>query len=125
MPERVYECDRNDHEKLKKLLEYDPYLDKSISSEQLEVIRNDKYANIIFARQSYVIKDGSSLGMDAKKYYLYLKAGDEFFKDAEEKLKKEIASIKRSDADTEKKIIAIINEEENKGNYGIGLILGG
>ncbi len=125
MPERVYECDRNDHEKLKKLLEYDPYLDKSISSEQLEVIRNDKYANIIFARQSYVIKDGSSLGMDAKKYYLYLKAGDEFFKDAEEKLKKEIASIKRSDADTEKKIITIINEEENKGNYGIGLILGG
>ena len=125
MSERVYECDRNDYERLKKLLEYDPYLDKSISSEQLEVIRNDKYANIIFARQSYVIKDGSSLGMDAKKYYLYLKAGDEFFKDAEEKLKKEIASIKRSDADTEKKIITIINEEENKGNYGIGLILGG
>ncbi len=125
MSERVYECDRNDYERLKKLLEYDPYLDKSISSEQLETIRNDKYANIIFARQSYVLKDGSSLGMDAKKYYLYLKAGDEFFKDAEEKLKKEIASIKRSDSETEKKIIAIINEEENKGNYGIGLILGG
>jgi hypothetical protein len=125
MAERVYECDKGDHEKLKRLMEYDPYLDKSLTSEQIEQVRNDRYANIIFARQSYVLKDGSSLGMDAKKYYLYLKAGEEFFKDAEEKLKKEITGIKRLDEESEKKVISIINEEESKGNYGIGMILGG
>lgn len=125
MAERVYECDRVDHEKLKRLIEYDPYLDKSLTSEQIEKIRNDRYANIIFARQSYVLKDGSSLGMDPGKYYLYLKAGDEFFKDSEEKLKKEIPSIKRLDPESEKKVVDIINEEESKGNYGIGMIMGG
>lgn len=125
MAERVYECDKSDQSKLKKLLEYDPYLDTSINSEQLESIRNDRYANIIFARQSYVLKDGSSIGMDTGKYYLYLKAGDEFFKGAEEKLAKEIASIKRADPETERKIIELIKEDETKGNYGIGMILGG
>ncbi|MEM3227454.1 MAG: hypothetical protein QXR58_00355 [Candidatus Micrarchaeaceae archaeon] len=122
---RVYVCDKADYEKLKNLLEYDPYLDTSLGAEQLAKLRGDRYANIIFARQSYTIKDGALIGMDAGKYYLYLKAPEEFFQGAEEKLSKEIQSCKRADAETERKIISIVEEDESKGNYGVGLVLGG
>jgi hypothetical protein len=125
MSARVYICDKPDYEKLKKLMEYDPYVDTSLSSEQIKNLSGDKYANIIFARQSYVIKDGALMGMDAGKYYLYLKATEDFFHDAEPKLFKEVPSCRRADAETEKKVIAIVEEDESKGNYGIGLILGG
>ncbi len=57
---------------MKKLLEYDPYLDKSLSPEQLSKLKDDSYANIIFARQDYWIKDGISLGLDREKNYLIL-----------------------------------------------------
>ncbi len=125
MSARVYVCDKPDYEKLKKLLEYDPYADSSLSSEQLKAISSDKYANIIFARQSYIIKSGASISLDPEKYYLYLKASDDFFTGAEEKLYKEVPSCKRADAETEKKVINIVDEDESKGNFGIGLILGG
>ncbi|MGC8478369.1 MAG: hypothetical protein ACP5NE_00350 [Candidatus Micrarchaeia archaeon] len=125
MSARVYVCDKSDYEKLKELLEYDPYADSSLSSEQLKQISEDKYANIIFARQSYTIKSGSAIGLDPEKYYLYLKASDDFFNGAEEKLHKEVPSSKRADPETEKKVIEIIEEDESKGNFGIGLILGG
>ncbi len=121
---RVYSLDSSDLQKLKKLLEYDPYLDKSLSEADLERIRNDKEANVIFARQDYLIKDGGALLLDSGKYYLYIHAVDDFFKLAEKKLKENVPSIQRVDAITEKKIIETIDEERAKAETGFGSIFG-
>lgn len=122
---RVYSLDAPDLQKLKKLLEYDPYLDKSLAEADLEKIRNDKEANVIFVRQDYLIKDGASLSLDRGKYYLYIHAIDDFFKLAEKKLKETVPSIQRVDAITEKKIIETIDEERTKAETGFGSIFGG
>ncbi len=122
---RVYSCDTADLQKLKKLLEYDPYLDKSLTGADLEKIRGDKEANTIFARQDYLIKDGASLLLDSDKYYLFIHATEDFFKFAEKKLKDAVPSIKRVDPETERKIIETIDEERTKAETGFGSIFGG
>jgi len=124
MPSRVYICDAKDAEKLKKLMEYDPYLDKSMTDEQLSKMKDDKEANIIFARQDYQIKDGISVNMPDDKCYLYLNANEEFLQNAEPKLKKNIESAQRADPDTEKKVIGIIEQEISNSETGIGSIFG-
>ncbi|MCL5428107.1 MAG: hypothetical protein M1321_02910 [Candidatus Marsarchaeota archaeon] len=124
MPARVYTCDSGDANELKKLMEYDPYLDKSLSEEELAALRDDAQANIIFARQDYSIKDGISLNLDTKKYYLYLSAGDEFLEKADKKLKASVKSIKRADSDTEAKVIEIVEGEREQSEQGLGAIFG-
>lgn len=124
MPARVYYCDASQYEKLKRLLEYDPYLDNKLTAEDLEKIKNDEMANVIFARQDYVIKDGAALDLDREKYYLYLNANEEFLEKAEKKLKAEIEGISRAGAEEERKIIDSIAEERKKGEEGFGLIFG-
>ena len=139
---------------MKKLLEYDPYLDPNIafkipkewddpkyfeahpekkaeadqkikeSEEALSKLRNDKEANIIFARQDYQIKDGVSMGLDREKSYLYLAADEEFLSAAEPKLKKTIASIERVSPEVESQIIDTIEKERQKADTGLGLIFG-
>jgi hypothetical protein len=155
MPARVFEIDSSEAKALKKLLEYDPYLDKSkipetpkewddpkffdkhpelreeaekrriMVQEALKKLSEDKYANVIFARQSCDLREGAMLGLDGKKSYLYLKASDEFLKLAEEKLKLNLKSVKRASQSDEAKVIGIIGEEESKGNAGMGMIFGG
>ncbi len=122
---RVYSFDAADLQKLKKLLEYDPYLDKSLTEADLDKIRGDEEANTIFARQDYLIKDGASLMLDAGKYYLFIHAIEGFFKFAEKKLKDAVPSIQRVDPETEKKIIETIDEERTKAETGFGSIFGG
>lgn len=124
MPARVYVCDAKDADKLKKLMEYDPYLDKSMSDEQLVKMKDDKEANIIFARQDYKIKDGISVNMDPEKCYLYLSANEEFLQSAEPKLVKNVESARRADPETEKKIIEMIENEISASETGIGSIFG-
>lgn len=124
MPERVYTCDAQDGEALKKLMSYDPYLDKSLSDEQLAKLKNDKEANVIFARQTYMIKDGISVNLDDKKYYLYLSASEEFLQQADGKLKKSITSVQRADPATETKVIGMIEKERTDSETGLGSIFG-
>ncbi len=124
MPARVYVCDAKDVEKLKKLMEYDPYLDKSIPEDRIAGMKSDKETNIIFARQDYQIKDGASLGMDLDKCYLYLNANEGFLNDAEPKLVKNVASARRAEKETEEKIISLIETEISNSETGIGSIFG-
>ena len=125
MPAIVFECDASEAEALKKALEYDPYLDKSLDESALKKLTTDKDANIIFARQEYELRDGGAFGLDSGKYYLYLKANDEFLKGAEEKLKKQFKTVKRAAPQEEGKVIKVIEEEENQVNAGVGSIFGG
>lgn len=152
MSARVYECNRSEAEALKKVLEYDPYLDpklipqsksdkdlkgmsedekKSAKEEEertREVIRKlheDRYANVIFARQGYSLREGAALGLDADKFYLYLNANEQFLGLAEERFKKEFKTVKRAGSNEEEKVIGIIKAEEDKAAAGFGSIFGG
>jgi len=105
MENRVYECDTQQVGNLKKLLESDPYADKS------------------FARQGYKLKEGGVIGGDKSKSYLYIKADSDFFKSAEEKFK-EVSGMKRSEKKLEETIIMRIEEEEGSAEQGFGAIFG-
>ncbi len=105
-------------------MEYDPYLDKAKTPEDLAKLKADPEANIIFARQDYWIKDGISLGLDREKYYLVISAVDEFLESADKKLKKDIPGITRADPDTEQKVISEIEKERNASESGLGAIFG-
>jgi len=134
------------------MLEYDPYLDPNLipktpkewdDSEYMKAhpeiaeqaaakkkeidgtmarLREDKEANLIFARQDYQLRDGIMLGLDREKTYLYLSATDEFVAGADVKLKKMLPTIQRADPETEKKIIDTIDEERQKSDQGLGFI---
>ncbi len=150
MPARVYVLNASDAPALKKLLEYDPYLDTNLipkapkewddpeyvkahpeveakikeADGAVKRLREDKDLNIIFARQEYIIKDGISLGLDREKSYLYLSADDDFMAGADAKLKKSVASIQRAPEDLEKQIINTIEQEKQKSDEGLGFIFG-
>lgn len=125
MAECVYEFDMSEHLQLKKAVTYDPYADSSISKEELAKIKEDKLANVIFARHNCVLKDGTILDLDRAKCYLYISADEHFLKEAEEKIKRDFKTAKKADADTEKKVITKIKDEESNSNYGVGMIFGG
>ncbi|MEM0086787.1 MAG: hypothetical protein QW774_02790 [Candidatus Micrarchaeaceae archaeon] len=124
MVARVYSCDIADLPALKKMLEYDPYLDKNLTEDDLKKLRDDKDANIIFARQDYVLKDGVSLNLDKGKYYLYINASPEFMESAEKKLKSNISSISRLNPEDERKVIEAVEDERSKAEFGFGSIFG-
>jgi hypothetical protein len=153
MAERVYECDASEAKELKKLLTYDPYLDPNLipklsdvdekelakmTDEQRKAIKDkedaasaaskklheDKYANVIFARQDTDMREGKSIGIDDAKYYLLIKATDEFLTLAEERFQKEFKTVKRASPEAEKKFITLKIEEESKANAGFGAIFG-
>jgi hypothetical protein len=123
MPARVYVCPIEKENELKRMLEYDPYLDPKIKEEDLKKLREDEMANIIFARQDYVVKEGASINMDPSKCYLFLNAQDSFFDKAEKKLKS-IEGLERADPDTESKIIMFIDDERKRADEGFGSIFG-
>ncbi|MDE1860898.1 MAG: hypothetical protein KGH72_04255 [Candidatus Micrarchaeota archaeon] len=104
---------------------YDPYLDKSLSEEQLNTIRKDEQANVIFARQDYQIKDGLSLGLERERCYLIISATDDFLDKADKKLKASVPGIKRVDPELEKRIVATVEDERHESEQGLGMIFGG
>ena len=124
IPTRTYTCDQKDVESLKKLMTYDPYLDKSKTPEQLAEMKKDENANIIFARQDYWIKDGITLGLDRDKYYLVLSAVDSFLEKAEPKLKESIPGIQRASPEIEAKVVGEMDKERNESESGLGMIFG-
>ncbi len=94
--------------------------------EALQKLRNDKEANIIFARQDYEIKSGSELGLDNSLEYLYidLSGSDSDWELAEKKLKNAVKSISRLDPDSERKAIEAIKNEREGAEQGLGMIFG-
>ena len=151
MVARVYECDKSEAEALKKVLEYDPYLDPKLipqaksdkelkmmsdedkakvkeeeekSKEAIKKLHEDKYANVIFVRQNYNLRDGATVDLDRNKSYLYLDANEQFIGLAEERFKMEFKTIKRVGKTEEDKVIGIIKAEEEKAATGFGSIFG-
>ena len=151
MAARVYECDRSEAEALKKVLEYDPYLDPKLipqsksdkdmkmmseedkkkvkeeeekSREAIKKLHEDKYANVIFTRQGYSLRDGAMLNLDGNKFYLYLDANEQFLGLAEERFQREFKTIKRAGKSEEEKVISTIKAEEDKAATGFGSIFG-
>jgi hypothetical protein len=103
MTERVYECENSKKAALTKILEADPYADDS------------------FARAGYKMKDGSVLGEDKGKVYVYVKASDDFIKKADEKLKDVAAP---APAEVGKRVIGKVLKEEEEAEGGFGSIFG-
>ncbi|MGI0141864.1 MAG: hypothetical protein ACREBF_04430 [Candidatus Micrarchaeales archaeon] len=124
MPARVYIADISKLQDLKKLISYDPYLDTNLKDEDLKKIREDEMANIIFARQTCIIKEGESLNLDKTKAYLYINSADDFLEKADKKLKIVVEGIQRADPDTEQKVITSISEEQSKADSGFGYLFG-
>lgn len=100
---KVYECDIAKKKDLTKILEVEPYAQDS------------------FARAGYKTKEGAAIGEDKTKFYLYLSADEAFLKKAEEKLKDVTVRTKE---DMEKRIIALIEKEEESATSGFGDIFG-
>lgn len=100
---RVYECEVSKKGALTKILEADPYADDS------------------FARVGYKLKDGSMLGEDKTKLYVYIKADEGFIKKADEKLK-DVA--KPAPPEVEKRITEKVLREEEEAESGFGSIFG-
>ena len=100
---RVYECDMAKKGELLKIVEAEPYAQDS------------------FARAGYKTKEGGIAGEDRGKFYLYLSADEAFLKKAEEKIKGVAARTKE---DVEKRIIALIEKEEENATEGFGGIFG-
>jgi hypothetical protein len=139
--EKVYIFDKADEDKLKKMLAYDPYTDPSIippakkgeEADRDKVIKEnmeklaqqDKFFNIIFARQEYDLREGGSIGMDAGKIYLYIKASDDFLSKAEARLKQNFDSFKIASTEESEKVISFIKEEQKRSDEGFGLLFGG
>ncbi len=98
---RVYECDSSKKALITKILETDPYADDS------------------FARVGYKVKDGTVLGEDKNKIYIYISASDDFVKKADEKLKEHAVVAKNEDKIAEK-----IRKEEEEAESGFGSIFG-
>lgn len=90
----------------------------------LQKLKADEDANIIFARQDYLIKDGTPFGLDASKQCLYINAADDFIEKAERKLMKSVTTIKRLEPEAEKKVIESIEEERKRAEEGLGFIFG-
>lgn len=124
MPARVYIVNISKLQDLKKLVNYDPYLDNAIKEEDLAKVRADEMANIIFARQDCQIKEGAALDMDREKVYLYVNASDEFLEKADKKIKLQIEGATRADSETEQKVISSIVEEQSKAESGFGSLFG-
>ncbi len=124
MPQRVYICKATGANDLKTIIEYDPYLDKSLTEEQIKKLNETKNENVIFARQDCMIKDGISLGMDRESCYLYINATEDFLDRAEKVLKEKLPEIVRAPQETEQQIIKRIEDERKESEQGLGLIFG-
>ena len=85
------------------------------------VLEADPYAQVSFSRNGYKVKDGSALGQDKEKAYVFLRAGEDFAKFAKEKLAGVAAESKPEVAAA---IAKKIGEEESNAEVGFGSIFG-
>lgn len=99
----VYECELTKKKDLMKVLEADPYAEDS------------------FGRIGYKLKEGAAISEEKSKMYVYISADEAFLKKAEEKLK---GIVDRSKPEAEKRVVAIIEKEEESATSGFGDIFG-
>jgi hypothetical protein len=97
---RVYECESSKKAELTKVLEADPYAQDS------------------FARVGYKVKDGTVVGEDKGKIYIYISASEEFLKKADERLKG-LASPAQDDV--QKRVEKKITDEEDTVAAGVSM----
>ncbi len=100
---RVYECELSKKAEVMKILEAEPYAEDS------------------FARVGYKVKDGSSIGEDSGKLYIYISASEDFLKKADERLKD---AAKPAEEEVQKRIGEKIMKEEEEAESGFGSIFG-
>ncbi len=124
MPVRVYECAAEESEAVKRILEYNPAMDKSITLEEYNALLKDEYKGVIFSKQECLMKEGRDAGMNDGKYYIYINAGEEFLESAEKRFKHDFKTVKRASPESERKIIELIKSEESRVNSGVGAIFG-
>jgi len=72
-----------------------------------------------FARNGYIYREGSTLGLETKDYYLYIEAPENFFKEQEEKLR--IDGVKEIKGEEFEKIKGEIEKEQENVATGISL----
>ena len=97
---RIYECEISKKAEVMKVLEADPYAEDS------------------FARAGYKVKDGTSVGEDKEKLYVYISASEEFLKKADEKLK---GLAKPAPDDVQKRVQEKISKEEDSVAAGVSM----
>jgi len=103
--QRVYSIAAGDYAKLKKVLEENPYSDRS------------------FAHVGYTLRESAGLGFEPGKYILVYECEDELAKELGEKLK--AIESARELADPEKTaVVKKIREDEEAAAAGFGSIFG-
>jgi hypothetical protein len=141
LPERVYVISKAEMEPLKRVLSYDPFTDPKIippapekMTPEEQKARDEKIAEakkqlpegaltVIFGRQEYSIKEGTSVGLKGD-FYLYINASDDFLKGAEGRFSREFKTIKRAEPADEAKVIESIKADKDKAAEGFGSIFG-
>lgn len=101
--ELVYEALSSEKQKVTALLEADPYGKPS------------------FSRIGYKVKDGIAVGQDKDKFYVFMRASDEFVPFVREKMKDVMTESKPEVIAAVAKVIA---DEESNAEAGFGAIFG-
>jgi hypothetical protein len=96
-------------------------LETAKKNELQKVLDADPYSKPSFAVNGYKLRDGTSVGQDKAKNYLYLKGPDSFMPFAEAKLKDLAVRCK---PEIEKAIADLIDGEEAAAEGGFGSIFG-
>lgn len=85
------------------------------------LLEADPYAKTSFSRNGYKVKDGSAVGQDKEKIYVFLRASGEFAAFAKEKL---TGIAVESKHDVASAIAKKIEDEESNAEMGFGAIFG-
>ena len=99
--EEIFYISQHNYSRLKEILEENPYDEKS------------------FARVGYKIREARSLGIEEDGFFLYIKADEEFLKNAKKKLSD---VINNCEEEILKKAKKAFEEEENNAIIGFGLM---
>ncbi|MCX8195360.1 MAG: hypothetical protein N3G22_04625 [Candidatus Micrarchaeota archaeon] len=87
----------------------------------LAILEADPYGEVSFSRNGYKIKEGSVIGLDKGKAYLYISCSEEFAKFARAKLSGIAAECS---PEVSSAVAKAIEEEENNAEVGFGSIFG-
>ncbi len=87
----------------------------------IAIVEADPYGHTSFSRNGYKVKDGTVVGEDKEKVYVFMKATDEFAKFAKEALK-DVAAVCAPEVAA--RVSKKIEEEESNSQVGFGAIFG-
>lgn len=87
----------------------------------IAIVEADPYGHTSFSRNGYKVKDGTVVGEDKEKVYVFMKATDEFARFAKEALK-DVAAVCAPEVAV--RVSKKIEEEESNSQVGFGAIFG-